>query len=851
MAFNATRLTCFALLSALEEDLRTEIENYVGIDDAADVLPAARLDSAQLRRAKDYPGTTATSLGALLPYLDFADSYEILNRESAKLPNELQEQLRTFTPRIERVTAIRNRVAHTRPMEIDDLPNILDLARALCTTPGTRWPTLRATLMRLNNEPAYVLGLTVTLPSDPDPAPQHNLPVPDFDETGFFGRKAELTRIKKALKGPYPVVSVLGDGGIGKTSIALKAAYELLDDAASNFEVVVWVTAKATTLTLNEIKHISNAIQDSLGLFAAATKELGALPSDQTDPVSKLLEFLENFKVLLILDNLETVLDSRLRSFLLDLPVGSKVLITSRIGLGIENPVNLAPLTNDDATRLLRALARVREVKVITTMDPASISNMVTKIKGHPAFIKWLVAGVQSGKRPSDLVSNNALLLDFCMSNVYGQLSERTRAVLRSMQVLQGPRSQAELSYINDVNATAIQAALLELMTTNFVSMMSQSTRQALDTTYQVSDFAKQYLDKRHAVSTEERNWLLERSRKLIALGASLRAAGSSDPYSPETVDIRSTEDFHVARLLRDALRSVISGNMDQALENCREAQLLAPAYHEAWRVEAYVQTARTDISSALTAYERAIEIAPDSATLKYFFGTFLLYDGGDPRAGLALLQSAAKLDATSPEILSQITWAHLAVEDFDACIETALHLIEQEPLNLKIGSGAPLAALRAAFQGADRSRKIGDLTAALTYVESGLEVADSAAVEYLLGEPSDRLLQLGSLASGLVNDLDENFAVTKAREFVARLHDRVRVVDPFLLERRIGAIANIVWEKYFAFIEFQGKNHFFHYRDLMEEQDWSLLRVGAQIAFRPFPTHHKGPRALEPRLLP
>ncbi|HEX8324053.1 MAG TPA: hypothetical protein VF595_09075, partial [Tepidisphaeraceae bacterium] len=130
------------------------------------------------------------------------------------------------------------------------------------------------------------------------------------------------------------------------------------------------------------------------------------------------------------------------------------------IGLGIENPVNLAPLTDDDAANLLRAVARIREVKVINTMDVETISNMIAKLKGHPAFIKWLVAGVQAGRRPSDLVSDNALLLDFCMSNVYDQLSEETRAVLRSMQVLQGPRSQAELAYINNVTATAIQSAL-------------------------------------------------------------------------------------------------------------------------------------------------------------------------------------------------------------------------------------------------------------------------------------------------------------------------------------------------------------------------------------------------------
>lgn len=115
-------------------------------------------------------------------------------------------------------------------MEIDDLAVVHDVARNAFSVASSFWVHLSGTLSKLQTDPAYVLGLTINLVTDPDTAPQHNLPAPDFDETGFFGRRAELDRIKKAIKGAYPVVSILGDGGIGKTSIALKAAYELLDD---------------------------------------------------------------------------------------------------------------------------------------------------------------------------------------------------------------------------------------------------------------------------------------------------------------------------------------------------------------------------------------------------------------------------------------------------------------------------------------------------------------------------------------------------------------------------------------------------------------------------------------------
>ncbi|MDO3700970.1 NB-ARC domain-containing protein [Micromonospora sp. C28SCA-DRY-2] len=850
MTFSATRLTCFALLSAIEEDLRFEIETQVEERDAGEFFNSDRLTKIQLRRARDHGAHPSSSIGSLLPYFDFADSYEILLREKGHLPSDLEAQLSNLGSRLVRLAAIRNRVAHTRPMEIDDLPSVLDLAQDLLAQSGSRWPTLRETMSRLTAEPAHVLGLTVNLPADPDTAPQHNLPVPDFDETGFFGRKQELARIKKAISGPYPVVSILGDGGIGKTSIALKAAYEFLDDRRAGFDAVVWVSAKATILTVNEIQHIGDAIQDSLGLFAAAAEELGVVLTQDTDPIREVLDYLENFKILLILDNLETVLDARLRSFLLELPLGSKVLITSRVGLGIENPINLEPLSDDDSARLIRALGRIRNVSVIQTMDEAAINRLVSKLNGHPAYIRWLVAGVQAGRRPSDLVRNNTLLLDFCMSNVYERLGEGARQVLRSMQVFPGARSQAEWAYINNISAIAVQAALLDLMTTNFVSMRSQSNAQALDTTYQISEFAKQYLDKQRPVDAKERQWLVARSQKLHELGAGLRAAGTSDPYSAETVDIRGTADFHVARLLRDAIKAGNSGQIADALEFCREAQLLSPSYHEAWRVEAYIQALRPDVSAALAAYERALELAPDSSTLMYFFGKYLLEDGGDPINGLRLLQASALTDPDEMAVLLEIVRAHLILRDYRTCLEAASHMFNVGFAHLPTASQAAVLGMRAANHGAKEAQAGGNLYLSVEYVEAGLELSEAAPVESLPGESCDRLLELASLARQLSSDLDEDFALAKVKSFEGRLRDRIRAVDASLLERRIGVISTIIWDRYFAFVKHGGKSYFFHYRDLADESDWYRLGEQSILAFLPDLRNVRGPRAVEPRLL-
>lgn len=375
MTYSAARLTCFALISSLEEDLRRGIEESLDNERTDQLFTSDELEKISGRRRRDHGAADTQSAAALLPYLDFGDSLQIILRMGNGLEPGLKQQLQSVKGRFEQLLPVRNRVAHTRPMEIGDLPNTLDLCRELCTGSQEKfWPSTADTLARLSREPSYVLGLSVNLPSDPDTAPYHNLPVPDFDETGFFGRRRQVDRIKRIIKGAYPVVSILGDGGIGKTAIALKVAYDILDDPRANFDAVVWVTAKAERLTANEVQRINGAIEDSLGLFTEATKALAGVPI--RDPFVELLDYLEHFKVLLILDNLETVLDRRLREFLLEIPIGSKVIVTSRIGLGIENPVNLSPLDDDESERLFYALARAREITVFDQLDRETMAKI-------------------------------------------------------------------------------------------------------------------------------------------------------------------------------------------------------------------------------------------------------------------------------------------------------------------------------------------------------------------------------------------------------------------------------------------------------------------------------------------
>jgi predicted transcriptional regulator len=348
-----------------------------------------------------------------------------------------------------------------------------------------------------------------------------------------------VDQLVRLCLGAYPVITVVGEGGIGKTALALKVAYEILDLPTSPFEAIVWTTAKASQLTTHEVVRIENAIRDSLGMLEQVAEQLGGVPS--ANPLEEVLEYLGQFRILLILDNLETVLDERIRHFLERLPTGSKVLITSRIGLGaFEVPVKLQAMDQSDATLLLRALAKVRGAGDLVCMPNAKLSKYCARMKNNPGWIKWFVSAVRAGRRPEEVLANPSTFFEFCMSNVFDYLSDDSREVLKALLCIPGRLTLAELAFVGDLDVPRLQQSIQELLRTNMVIMSCAPRGLSFESQYELSELARDYLAREHSPDGQEIKAFTKRKHQLVAAGEAVRSDTPSrtSPCAPKAIGL-------------------------------------------------------------------------------------------------------------------------------------------------------------------------------------------------------------------------------------------------------------------------------------------------------------------------
>lgn len=222
------------------------------------------------------------------------------------------------------------------------------------------------------------------------------------DTSVFYGRETELAQLWQWIADDRcRVVAVLGIGGIGKSTIAIKAALQM----QAEFEIVVW-------RSLSNSPPLEELLSNLLKFFMPVCGENPVIPTTIDEKFSLLMKYLRSRRCLLILDNSETILQSEqvgqwrkgyeaygqlLRS-IGETPHKSCLLLTSRekpreIALqegeqGAVRSLPLSGLTLDDGCAIFRQ-------KGTFTGSESQWSTLIHHYGGNPQALKLVAATTQ------------------------------------------------------------------------------------------------------------------------------------------------------------------------------------------------------------------------------------------------------------------------------------------------------------------------------------------------------------------------------------------------------------------------------------------------------------------------
>jgi WD40 repeat protein len=117
-----------------------------------------------------------------------------------------------------------------------------------------------------------------------------------IDVSIFYGRSEELTKLKLCILQEHcRIITIIGMGGMGKTSFAIKLAEEIQNE----FDFVIWRSLR-DTMPIDE--YLTTLIK-----FFSQQQET-ELPDNTGGKISRLIELLKRSRCLMILDNFETIL---------------------------------------------------------------------------------------------------------------------------------------------------------------------------------------------------------------------------------------------------------------------------------------------------------------------------------------------------------------------------------------------------------------------------------------------------------------------------------------------------------------------------------------------------------------
>ncbi|MBW5447631.1 hypothetical protein GE107_16355 [Cohnella sp. CFH 77786] len=247
----------------------------------------------------------------------------------------------------------------------------------------------------------------------------------------------DITKILRT-EDRYPIITLIGRGGIGKTSTALKVIHEITSE--DRFQAVIWFSARDIDLTEDGVKQVSPRVLT----IPDMAREYWRLVMDNQEAkvniqIDKFLNDLTKSDLgptLFVFDNFETVRDPVGTYSMLDNYIRhpNKMLITTRHReFKGDYSIEVKGMNEKEFTELVNsAVVRLS----MRSLSDSEMQTIYSKSGGHPYVVK-IVLGEMSkpngGKPLESIIASREDILDALFERTYTLLSPGAKRIFLTL----------------------------------------------------------------------------------------------------------------------------------------------------------------------------------------------------------------------------------------------------------------------------------------------------------------------------------------------------------------------------------------------------------------------------------
>lgn len=289
-----------------------------------------------------------------------------------------------------------------------------------------------------------------------------------------------------------------GLGGIGKTSFVRNFCDRLIEKEiklSKPIKYIIWITGKLDFFTnsgfIETIREYELSFGEMMDTFADVLS-VDKMSKTEEELERDILEKLQNYNSLIVMDNMETISDDRIMKFMRAIPINCMVIYTTRTNMtDTFTRIDLVGFNKEQFAEYVDNCFDEFAPKRKASLKNCLINyydDLVMLVQGSPILINLIVYMVCTGGSIDVIVDNLRSMkknnsyydsvMEFCFKSTFDRLNILEKKLLFAMSISDindEAFSIADLSYIVKADKNDINIAMMNLFSSSFCIQSNQN----------------------------------------------------------------------------------------------------------------------------------------------------------------------------------------------------------------------------------------------------------------------------------------------------------------------------------------------------------------------------------------